>query len=135
MRADLLGDIASFANRWSRLRQEEANLWAALANWITRIDFKETPETTKPYETPQKPRSPRQEPAYLHAREAAARLGISRSTLARLRMAGNGPEFHKVGRRVLYRCEALEAWMAQHVRSSTWGAGQPDISQRSGRKR
>jgi predicted DNA-binding transcriptional regulator AlpA len=43
------------------------------------------------------------------AREAARRLGLSTSTLAKMRLSGSGPTYAKLGRRVVYRTEDLEA--------------------------
>ena len=51
---------------------------------------------------------------------AAARfVGVSPSYLCKLRVLGNGPEFHKLGRRCVYRRVALEAYLAAHSRTST----------------
>jgi hypothetical protein len=51
---------------------------------------------------------------------AAARfVGISPSYLCHLRVLGTGPEFHKLGRRCVYRRSALEAYLAKHRRKST----------------
>jgi hypothetical protein len=36
------------------------------------------------------------------APEAAKYLGLSASTLSKLRVFGGGPKFHKLGRRVVY---------------------------------
>ena len=49
----------------------------------------------------------------LHTREAAQYLGLSYSTLTKLRLAGGGPCYVKLGRRVGYRAEALEHWVAE----------------------
>ena len=49
----------------------------------------------------------------LWAAEAAEYLGISRSTLAKWRMQGKGPPFHKCGPRLVYYCpDEIEAWLA-----------------------
>ncbi len=51
---------------------------------------------------------------------AAARfVGLSPSYLCKLRVLGIGPEFHKLGRRCIYRRSALEAYLASHRRTST----------------
>jgi predicted DNA-binding transcriptional regulator AlpA len=56
----------------------------------------------------------------LDATRAAARLGISRSTLAKMRVRGGGPRFMKLSGRVLYPESELEAWIgAQPLRAST----------------
>jgi Helix-turn-helix domain len=41
----------------------------------------------------------------LTAGEAAKVLGLAPSTLAKLRLSGNGPVYCKLGRRVVYRRE------------------------------
>jgi hypothetical protein len=54
-------------------------------------------------------------PAVLSAGDAARALGIAPSTLAKLRLSGNGPIYCKLGRRVVYRREDLAAWLESHV--------------------
>ncbi len=54
---------------------------------------------------------------FLTVREAAARLRLSVSTLNRLRVAGGGPVFLKLGSRVVHRREAVDAWAALHEHS------------------
>ena len=49
---------------------------------------------------------------YLDTREAAERLGLAPSTLARYRITGEGPWYYRLGRCVRYRGDALEAWAA-----------------------
>jgi len=58
-------------------------------------------------------------PIVVDAKAAAERLGLSISTLAKLRLAGTGPAYCKLGRRVVYRLEALEAYLAANERRST----------------
>ena len=55
----------------------------------------------------------------LDARQAAKQLGLSVSTLAKMRLYGNGPVYSKLGRRVVYRLEDLEAWIAANRFHST----------------
>lgn len=50
---------------------------------------------------------------------AAERLSCSESTLNHWRVAGCGPSFVKLGRRVMYRDEDLDAFIAKNVRQST----------------
>ena len=53
-------------------------------------------------------------------KQAADWLGLSPSTMAKLRLSGDGPVFIKLGaRRVGYRQVDLEAWVNAHVRRST----------------
>jgi len=49
------------------------------------------------------------------ARAAALIVGLSPSTLAKLRLNGNGPLYCKLGRRVVYRPEDLNAWLESRV--------------------
>src|SRR5260370_42656505 len=57
--------------------------------------------------------------------EAAARLGISASTLAKLRVYGGGPVFTKFRRRVTYHPQDLDSWVAAYRRTSTSDPGNP----------
>lgn len=57
-------------------------------------------------------------PENMRPPEAAAYLGLSLGTLARLRMATSprkGPAFVKVAGCVIYRRADLDAWLARHV--------------------
>jgi len=47
----------------------------------------------------------------LCARDAARLLGLSPSTLAKMRLNGTGPIYCKLGRRVVYRQADLEQWL------------------------
>lgn len=47
---------------------------------------------------------------------------LSRRTLERLRAAGTGPRFAKLGRRVFYRRSDLEDWIESSLISSTSAA-------------
>ena len=55
--------------------------------------------------------------------DAARHLGLSESTLNKLRLTGGGPVFIKLGRRVLYDVKDLEDWLGRHRRSSTSDRG------------
>jgi predicted DNA-binding transcriptional regulator AlpA len=55
----------------------------------------------------------------LTAEAAAKILGLATSTLAKLRLTGNGPVYCKLGRRVVYRREDLEAWLQSRVVRNT----------------
>ena len=55
----------------------------------------------------------------IDTRQAAEQLGMSRRTLEKWRVEGNGPPFLKLGRRVLYSVADLEAWIRSHRRRST----------------
>jgi predicted DNA-binding transcriptional regulator AlpA len=55
----------------------------------------------------------------LSAPEAAGRLNLSTSTLAKLRLAGSGPAFSKLGRRVVYMEQDLLDWISDRRFRST----------------
>lgn len=50
---------------------------------------------------------------------ASSYLGLSRSCLEKLRVYGGGPRYLKLRRLVRYRTTDLDAWLAQHLVSST----------------
>ena len=62
-------------------------------------------------------------PRYLKTPAAAAHLGLAPTTLEKHRCYGTGPAFHKLGGRVVYSVEALDAWVAQGLRNSTSDPG------------
>ena len=51
--------------------------------------------------------------------QAARRLGLSGSTLEKLRVTGGGPAYLKLGRRVVYEASDLDAWKAARRTVST----------------
>jgi predicted DNA-binding transcriptional regulator AlpA len=55
----------------------------------------------------------------LPVEQAAIYTGLSVSTLNKLRVFGGGPEYLKLGRRVLYERAALLSWMETRRRRST----------------
>ena len=57
--------------------------------------------------------------------DAARHLGLSESTLNKLRLTGGGPTYIKLGRRVLYDMKDLEDWICRHRRTSTSDQGTP----------
>lgn len=60
----------------------------------------------------------------LRAPEAAAYVGLSASTLAKMRLRGDGPMYSKAGPRiVIYDKADLDAWLNQRRRSSTSDPG------------
>lgn len=54
--------------------------------------------------------------------ELAARWNISHRTLERWRGTGEGPKFIKLGGRVIYRLEDVEAYEAEQTYQATPGA-------------
>ena len=55
----------------------------------------------------------------LTQQEAADETRLSGRTLERHRLAGTGPKFVRLGRRVVYRREDVEAWIAANICRST----------------
>ena len=55
----------------------------------------------------------------LTGREAEHVLRLSERTIERMRIAGTGPRFCRLGHSVRYRQQDLEAWIAARLRSST----------------
>jgi len=66
------------------------------------------------------------DPLSLRPRQAAARLGISVSTLERLTRAGEIPRI-KLGNSVLYRVPTLEAWLQRRERFVDGTAANTDV--------
>ena len=62
-------------------------------------------------------------PSNLSADQAAELLGLAKSTLSKMRLSGGGPAFIKMGRRVAYRPDDIEAWLKSHRRISTSDVG------------
>ena len=60
---------------------------------------------------------------YLRTPEAAKFLGLSGRTLEKHRTFGTGPAYRKLGGRVVYRLEDLQAWAEAGARSSTSDPG------------
>jgi hypothetical protein len=56
---------------------------------------------------------------HLNQRELAERWNISARSLERWRWIGAGPRFLKLGGRVVYRLEDIEAYEAEQLRDST----------------
>jgi len=61
---------------------------------------------------------------YIRTHEAAQFLGLSTRTLEKHRVYGTGPEFRKLGGRVVYRFEDLHIWAERGRRQSTSDPGQ-----------
>ena len=62
-------------------------------------------------------------PRFVRTHDAAAFLGLSGRTLEKHRCTGTGPVFRKLGGRVVYAIEDLEAWAAERRRNSTSDPG------------
>jgi predicted DNA-binding transcriptional regulator AlpA len=58
--------------------------------------------------------------AYYRTAGAAQYLDIGQSTLERMRVAGTGPTWRRLGSKiVVYAVSDLDAWASQHVLNST----------------
>jgi len=55
-------------------------------------------------------------PTLLSPSEVAQRLGLARSTLAKLRLSGGGPPYVKLGAAVRYPEDSLAQWIAAQPR-------------------
>lgn len=62
---------------------------------------------------------PNMPPRYLRTPEAARFLGLSGRTLEKHRTYGTGPKYSKIGGRVVYRLEDLQAWVSRGNKMST----------------
>lgn len=58
-------------------------------------------------------------PKVVSAKVAARYVGLSESTLAKLRLNGNGPTYCKLGRRVVYRPTDLDQWLQSRTARDT----------------
>jgi predicted DNA-binding transcriptional regulator AlpA len=58
-------------------------------------------------------------PKVISARVAARYVGLSESTLAKIRLNGNGPVYCKLGRRVVYRPADLDQWLQSRTARDT----------------
>lgn len=58
-------------------------------------------------------------PRYLCTKEAARFVSLSPRTLEKHRCYGTGPEYHKIGGRVIYSVEALQDWVGRGAKIST----------------
>ena len=56
---------------------------------------------------------------HMNQRQLANRWGVSEATLERWRSEGIGPQFLKLGGRVMYREQDIEAYEASCLRHST----------------
>ncbi len=59
----------------------------------------------------------------LRTTEAATYVGLSPRTMEKHRTYGTGPVYRKLGNRVVYAIEDLDAWAAQEIRRSTSDPG------------
>ena len=62
-------------------------------------------------------------PRYLRTPEAARFLSLSARTLEKHRTYGTGPAYRKLGGRVVYSVDDLQAWAERGVKQSTSDPG------------
>jgi len=60
---------------------------------------------------------------HLLPREVAERLRLSVGTLANFRCTGEGPRYVKLGRKILYLLDELQAWERSRLRSAVSAGG------------
>lgn len=58
--------------------------------------------------------------------EVAARTGIPESTLRYFRANGKGPDYGKIGRRVMYKPEAVDTWLSDQMEATARGGVKED---------
>ena len=62
-------------------------------------------------------------PRYVKTPDAAVHLGLSARTLEKHRCFGTGPVYRKLGGRIVYAIDDLEAWTELGLRRSTSDPG------------
>ncbi len=112
--------------RWSQIQRGEPNFrWGSTLSPIDLLRHRKNISTTcraSPGDsvdgkTMRQTNEPKQQ--MLRTAEAAEYCGSSASTFEKLRLKGGGPVYSKIGRRVVYRVEDLDAWLAANRRRST----------------
>jgi excisionase family DNA binding protein len=63
----------------------------------------------------------------IRVKEAAHYVGLSKSSLDKMRHFGGGPNYFKLGRAVVYSTADLDAWMAARRRSETWDGANDNV--------
>jgi predicted DNA-binding transcriptional regulator AlpA len=66
-------------------------------------------------------------PRYLRTPEAARFLGLSDRTLEKHRTYGTGPAYRKLGGRVVYSLDDLQAWADRGAKNSTSDPGRGTV--------
>ncbi|MEQ1904891.1 MAG: helix-turn-helix domain-containing protein [Pirellulaceae bacterium] len=112
MSDEFLTVLTRLARERSRLLTQEASLWAELSEALTRASVK-----TEPAPLPEATKPP--SGTLLRVHQAADLLGLSAGTLDKWRVTGGGPEFIKLGRRILYRRETLEEFISGKMKPHT----------------
>jgi predicted DNA-binding transcriptional regulator AlpA len=66
-------------------------------------------------------------PRFLRTPDAARFLGLSPRTLEKHRTHGTGPQYRKLGGRVVYGVDELQAWADLGLRNSTSDPGHGEV--------
>lgn len=66
-------------------------------------------------------------PRFVRTQQAAAYLGLSHRTLEKHRTYGTGPAYRKLGGRVVYAIEDLQAWADRGAKTSTTDPGVGEV--------
>jgi hypothetical protein len=66
-------------------------------------------------------------PRFVRTQQAAAYLGLSHRTLEKHRTFGTGPAYRKLGGRVVYAVDDLQAWADRGAKISTTDPGVGDV--------
>lgn len=69
-------------------------------------------------------------PQYLGTSAAAMRMGMSASMLQRLRHDGHGPNFLRIGAKIVYDIDDLDNWAAGRKRAAACESNQPILEPR-----
>ena len=117
MSEEFFGALARLARRRSRLLTEEAVLCNELGELLARLPSPQ--ESAVPSHASTLAADQLSGDKLLPVHQAADLLGISSQTLNKWRVTGGGPEFVKLGRRVLYRRDALDRFVADRARPHT----------------
>ncbi len=118
---ELVVDLSRLARSRSQLLNEEAKLWADLADLLAAA------EITLPSEPVLTPNTPKlaSNNDLLSVPRTSEFLGVAPSTLAKWRVVGNGPAFVRVGGRIMYRRTALDAFIDARSYPHTSAYSQP----------
>lgn len=65
---------------------------------------------------------------YLTTKKAAEKYPPSESWFNHARRSGNGPRYLKIGNRVFYRPEDIEAWLEENARTRLWDFQREDAA-------
>jgi predicted DNA-binding transcriptional regulator AlpA len=104
----LFQQLGALAERRSSLLMEEAKLWAEAKQLLSGA-ASEGPKMGRTVVPT--PAIPDANDRLLSIKQAAVILNLTTSSLAKWRVYGGGPEFVKLGRRILYRQSALDSFI------------------------